>query len=72
MNAEGLLTYEDLRTALGGTRPLSLRQVKRIVARYEAIIGRVQLGYRTVRFRPAGVARLVSHLNGDKQIGRTL
>lgn len=66
---DDLLTYQDLRRALGGKRPLSLRQVQRIVGRHRSIIRPVELGYRTVRFRPARVQALISHLAGDAPVG---
>ena len=55
-----LLTYLDLCWKLGGSKPLSLRQVKRIVARFESIFQPVRMGHRTVRFRPSRVEAFIS------------
>ena len=54
---ERLWTYEDLAARWGRTEgdPLSVRHVKRLVDQMR--IPKVQLGHRTVRFRPVAVMK---------------
>ncbi len=72
----GLLDYQDLRKALtvGRERPRvpCLRTVKELARKHRGILRPVELGSRTVGFRPERVKALLSHLAGDKKTGGLL
>jgi excisionase family DNA binding protein len=60
MSAE-LLTYEDVARALGGSKPLSVRTVRRLVARKK--LKAVRISHSTVRFRPIDVEKAKEKLS---------
>ena len=70
MAETGLLGYQGLRErlAIDGKLPC-LRKVKALAKKHRAILRPVELGYRSVGFRPARVEALLSYLAGDQQIG---
>jgi excisionase family DNA binding protein len=56
-----LLTYEEVAKLLGGTRPLSVRTVRRLVARKK--LKAVRFSHSTVRFRPIDVEKAKEKLS---------
>ena len=69
----GLLSYDQVAARLGKDgKPISRRQVERLVRKYPERLKRIKLGSRSVRFRQADVDRFIAHQGGEKIGGRQL